>query len=107
LLSNNPALSIFLVLFLIGAVLFVAGSLIAQADRRRAQSPAHVSSAALTWTHAVAGTKDALGDDTRLDLIDRLAIIGEPWCVDALREAVAQEENPAIRNAAERALSSR
>ncbi|HKE37189.1 MAG TPA: hypothetical protein VKB39_07150 [Candidatus Baltobacteraceae bacterium] len=34
-----------------------------------------------------------------MDLIERLALIGQPWCIDALRAATKEERDPQVRKA--------
>jgi hypothetical protein len=36
---------------------------------------------------------------TRIELVGRLAIVAEPWCVDTLREAAKEERHPHVRKA--------
>lgn len=59
---------------------------------------------ALPWTHAVAETDEELDPAMRLDIIERLAMVGAPWCTDALNAAVRDEPDEALRDAADRAL---
>ena len=58
----------------------------------------------LPWTHAVAETDEELDPAMRLDIIERLAMVGAPWCVDALNAAIRGERDEALRDAADRAL---
>lgn len=48
-----------------------------------------------------AGVDDAAScdDAARIELIERLAFVGEPWCLDALRAAAKEERNPVVRKA--------
>ena len=39
-----------------------------------------------------------------MDLIERLAIVAQPWCVDLLTLALKEETDTVVRDAAERAL---
>jgi len=47
----------------------------------------------------------ALGEDPitdpaeRIELVQRLAIVAQPWCLDALREATKEERHPDVRKA--------
>jgi hypothetical protein len=47
----------------------------------------------------------ALSDDgvqdpaERIELVQRLAIVAQPWCLDALREATKEERHPDVRKA--------
>ena len=100
LLSSNPALEIFTALFLVGAALFAAGTWL---TRRQLPQTAAPPATAITWTQAVSGT-DSLPWELRLDLIERLAIVGQPWCADMLTLALAEETDAVVLDAAERAL---
>lgn len=101
--SSNPALEIFAALFLIGAALFAAGTWLTR--RQLPQTvPNEPPAAAITWTRAVSGTDDSLPWELRLDLIERLAIVGQPWCADTLTRALAEETDPVVLDAADRAL---
>lgn len=99
LLSNNPAFGTFAALFLLGAALFVLGTWLAR--RPRAAQP--LPEPAITWTREVAGA-EALTWELRMDLIERLAIVAQPWCVDLLTLALKEETDTVVRDAAERAL---
>ena len=47
---------------------------------------------------------EALSWELRIDIIERLALVAQPWCVDLLARALQEEIDPAVRDAAERAL---
>ena len=100
LLPSNPALEIFAALFAIGAALFAAGSWLA----RHQPLPSAQIPAPLHWTRAVTDSEEELSTAMRLDLIERLAIVGAGWCVDALNAALEEESDPVVREAADRAL---
>ncbi len=57
-----------------------------------------------SWTGLVTGTDDAFDRATRIDMIERLALVGEPWCIAAIKAAAETDEDAAVRNAAGRAL---
>lgn len=60
-----------------------------------------------TWPQGLGYDNGAPCDWTaRVDVIERLAIIGEPWCLDALRTASTEERDPRVRKAIEHALKS-
>ena len=42
----------------------------------------------------------------RVELVERLTIIAEPWCLDALREAMKEEKHPQVRKALNEAWKS-
>lgn len=56
------------------------------------------------WTADLAGSHDLPALDLRVDMVERLAMIGEPWCVTTLERACAQDPDAAVRDAAENAL---
>jgi hypothetical protein len=79
-LSSNPLAVILAVLFLAGAVFYFAGGMIARrADRR-----------------------DAI--ELRVDMVERLLIVGQPWCVEDLKRMRAEDEDALVRDAADAAL---
>jgi hypothetical protein len=90
---SNPALVIYAVVFLVGAGLFVLGSLIVRAERTRIARVAPVPETG------------APGDlELQLDYVERLAMVGQPWCVDELESLRAKAYDPQVRDAAEAAL---
>ncbi|MEO9169820.1 MAG: hypothetical protein ABI282_06415 [Candidatus Baltobacteraceae bacterium] len=101
--ANNSALTILGVVFLAGAALFALGSWFARKTPASVGSP-HGSPRA-TWVERVTESSEPLGIDARMDLIERLAIVGQPWCSEALQAALDEERDPAVRDAAQRALS--
>lgn len=44
------------------------------------------------------------GIELRIDTIERMAIVGQPWCVEELQEIRANDPSEMIRNAADDAL---
>ena len=101
LFTNNPALAILAVVFLIGAALFTLGSIVASRARGTLQTE---TSSPFAWTRGITEGNEVLSWEMRLDLIDRLAIVGAPWCADALRAALDEETDARVREPAERAL---
>ncbi|HUZ50397.1 MAG TPA: hypothetical protein VMW12_11795 [Candidatus Dormibacteraeota bacterium] len=59
---------------------------------------------AVSWTSLVTGTDDALDSATRTDMIERLALVGEPWCIAAIKAAAETDDDAPVRDAAGRAL---
>jgi hypothetical protein len=83
------------VLFVVGRWLVVRGRAASTTDGVRTAR----------WTQSFGIPSDvALDDATRLDMIDRLAMLAEPWCFDALREAALEEHEPQIAGAIAAAL---
>ena len=58
------------------------------------------------WARLVATEDGPLNVQDRLDMVARLEMVGEKWCIDALESATHEEEDPQV-NAAVRATLSR
>ena len=58
------------------------------------------------WARLVATEEGRLDVRDRLDMVARLEMVGEKWCVDALRSATHEEHDPQV-NAAVRATLTR
>ena len=58
----------------------------------------------ITWTQQFEPRSGTLDDAARLKLIHDLEMLRAPWCVELLRQAVAEEPTAANREAAERAI---
>lgn len=58
------------------------------------------------WSRLVATEDGSLGVPDRLDMVARLEMVGEKWCIDALQSATHEEEDPHV-NAAARATLAR
>jgi hypothetical protein len=56
------------------------------------------------WAHLVATEDGPLGVQDRLDMVARLEMVGEKWCVDALSSAVDEEQDPQVNAAVRAAL---
>lgn len=52
----------------------------------------------------VAGDNEVLDAASRLDMVQRLALLGEPWCYDALRTAAEEEPDEGVVAAIKDAL---
>jgi hypothetical protein len=85
--SNRTALIFFVALFVLGAILFALGTLLVRRERiaREAATP-------------------SMSQADRLDMIERLVMVGQPWCVDELRAILNNDPDPAVRDAADAAL---
>jgi hypothetical protein len=57
------------------------------------------------WAHLVATEEGPLDVQDRLDMVARLEMVGEKWCVDALSSAVNEEEDPQVNAAVRAALA--
>ncbi len=96
LLSSNALANVFLALFLVGALLFVLGTMLRREREARtieAQPPA-----ARTQPEPVL---DVAG---RLDLIERLVMVGQPWCIEQLDTIRREDPEESVREAADAAL---
>jgi hypothetical protein len=54
------------------------------------------------WAHLVTTEYGQMDVQDRLDMVSRLEIVGEKWCIDALKSATREEQDPQV-NAAVRA----
>jgi len=87
LLLNNPGAVILLVVFLIGAAMFAVGTWLVRRGRA-VHEPA----------------QPAETQEQRLELVERLAMVGQPWCIDELRVIREKDPDPLVRDAADAAL---
>ncbi len=81
-LSNNPGLLALVVVFIAGALLFALGTFMVRREKQ-APSPSVV---------------------VRIDQSERLALVGQPWCVEQLEREFLTDRAAEVRNAAEDAL---
>jgi hypothetical protein len=88
LLSSSSAALVFGLLLVLGAILWVVGGRLA-----------HV-----TWTRSLVGSDERFDVAVRVDMIERLAMIGQLWCVATLEQAMREERDVSVRDAADRAL---
>ncbi|MBV8490454.1 MAG: hypothetical protein JO199_07995 [Candidatus Eremiobacteraeota bacterium] len=102
------------IIFVGGAGLFALGTLIVARVRERAwkssyAAPSHTlpsSAEAMRWTEALgAPPGELLEVADRVDMIERLAILGEPWCKDVLHDAAREERDPVVIAAVDEALN--
>lgn len=107
-MAGSPYLVLALLL-VAGAALYGLGTLLVRSANRETPvelqtKPEVGAAAAVSWTGAVTGTGDALDSATRIDMIERLALVGEPWCIAAIKAAAETEDDAPVRDAAARAL---
>ena len=86
--SNRASLILLVAVFVAGAILFAIGTLLVRRERE-----AVVAEPALV-----------LSQEDRLDMIERLVIVGQPWCVEELRSLREGDPDPFVRDAADAAL---
>jgi hypothetical protein len=84
--SNRAGLIFLVALFVAGAILFAIGTLLVRRARLEGED------------------EPQMHQEDRLDTIERLAIVGQPWCVDELRKIVSNDPDPVVREAADAAL---
>jgi len=78
-------------------LLFALGTFLVRRERE-AQAPLVTPSPS---TELKTGSADI---EIRLDQIERLAMVGEPWCIYELKENYFNDPDERIRNAAEDAM---
>jgi hypothetical protein len=57
------------------------------------------------WSHLVTTEEGPLDVNDRLDMVARLEMVGEKWCVDALASAANEEKDPQVNAAVRAALA--
>lgn len=85
--SNRAGLILLVAIFVLGAILFALGTLLVRRERLARED-----------------TTPILSQEDRLDMIERLVIVGQPWCVDELRAILERDPDPLVRDAADAAL---
>lgn len=80
-LSSNPLAAILATLLVAGAILWIVGAIVV----RKADA----------WTNV----------ELRVDMVERLMLVGQPWCVEDLMRMRESDEDPRVRDAADAALT--
>lgn len=93
-LLSNPPLTLALV-FLIGAALYAIGLAL----------PGRVLAPQVPWTQRIDDSAVDLDANAKIELIERLGLIGAPWCEEILKQADTEEDEPTIRRAIAFALA--
>jgi hypothetical protein len=83
--SNRAGHIFFVALFVAGAILFAIGTLLVRRDR-------------------LVREQEAIPTADRLDMIERLVMVGQPWCIDELRKIAGNDPDAIVRDAAEAAV---
>ncbi len=96
LLSSNPLANVLLALFVIGALLFVIGALL-----RRGRATHAIEAPSREPQEQTEPSLDVAG---RFDLVERLVMVGEPWCIDQLGTLRRDDPDESVREAADAAL---
>jgi hypothetical protein len=106
LLSSNPGAVVLLAVFAVGAIFFATGTLLVRRTRTAESASALVTQTppANIWAQTLAGVDEPVDAPIRIDMIERLALLGEPWCAQILERAREQDTDPHVREAADAAL---
>lgn len=72
----------------------------------REQNPPESKRPAPDWPKLVDESLAGANRQLRMDLVERLSIVGEPWCADVLRQALKEEDDIGVRSAISVALAS-
>jgi hypothetical protein len=105
--SNNSVALLLAGVFALGAALFLIGTAMVRRPTpvpepfEIVEEPVPVLA---PWTAELAGTNDDVALEVRLDMVERLAMLDEPWCVALLKRARAEDLDASIRDAADDAL---
>lgn len=83
------------------AVAFAVGLLLFGISTAMLRKPA---ASVPTWPRLIDDSLIAADRQLRLDIIERLSIVAQPWCEDVLRQAVEQEDDAVVKSAAVSAL---
>ena len=95
LLSNNPLAVLFVALLIAGAVLFLIGSMfVREREARQAQ----------TQPVAETSAEPLVDVATRIDMVERLAMVGQSWCIEQLDKIRNEDPDELVREAADAAL---
>ena len=90
--------------FVLGAL--VCGTVFATVEYFRGKPAYDGDAVVAAWTYALgAQPGDALTRRTRIDMIERLALLREPWCIDVLHAAQAEERDDSVQRAIRDALN--
>jgi hypothetical protein len=85
--SSRAGLILLVAIFILGAILFALGTLLVRRERVEREDAVPI-----------------LSQEDRLDMIERLVMVGQPWCVDELRELKERDPDLLVRDAADAAL---
>lgn len=88
------------VVFVMGLILFGIGTALRHPSEREAAA----ASSHITWTRIFDDEAETPDVATRLDMIERMAMLHEPWCLEALRIAAREERHRDLKRAARKAL---
>jgi hypothetical protein len=98
--STNVDIAI-VVAFVVGLLLYGIGT-----SMLRSQRAQNGNIKSVTWPRLVDESLTQADTQLRMDIVERLGIIGEPWCADILRQAIEQEDDAGVKSAISSTLSS-
>jgi hypothetical protein len=98
-LPTNVDIAI-VVAFVVGVLLYGIGTSIMRSLRVQDGSLNTV-----TWPQLVDESLVNADPALRLDIVERLSIIAEPWCADVLRQALKEENDARVKSAIADALN--
>lgn len=96
-MASSSPLAALALLFAVGLLLFAIGTALV----RSAREPA---AARIEWPALIDPELGELESSVRLELIERLALVGTNWSAHVLDRAAHEERDPALREAIARAL---
>ena len=76
-------------MFLIGAALYAIGLAL----------PGRIQAPPAPWPLRIHDLAVELDRETKIELIERLGLIGAPWCEEILHQAETEEDDPTLRRA--------
>lgn len=94
------------VAFVVGLLLYGIGTSMLRSTREPTPVIVTDQPSLVTWPCLVDESLSDAGPDLRLDLVERLSIIGQPWCVEILKQALVQENDASVKDAVGAALES-
>ncbi len=99
LLSSNPLALTLVALFIVGAIVFVIGTML---SREREARVIQAQPVAVQTVQTPA--EPVLDVSGRMDLIERLVMVGQPWCTEQLITIRNEDPDDSVREAADAAL---
>lgn len=78
------------------AVAFAVGLLLFGISTAMLRKPAVANP---SWPQLIDESLVSADRQLRLDIIERLSIVAQPWCEDVLRQAIEQEDDAVVKNA--------
>ena len=97
LLSSSALANVLLAVFIVGALVFVLGTMLSRERQARA---IEAQPAAPPETKA----EPVLDVTARMDLVERLVMVGQPWCIEQLDTLRREDPDESVREAADAAL---